>query len=85
MEIITKNNLIFKVNWCGVSTIDGMLWMEIPDESIVKIANIFGNPCETEKLIYKRNDEDGVTFENYTSLTNMYTNTSGVVFSLKKV
>ena len=83
MKVKTKTKEV-EVNWCGVSTIDGMLWMEIPNSDILTIASTFGNVEETAELIYKQTEKDSITFENYTNLYNMYTNFSGIVIALKR-
>lgn len=83
MRVRTKTKE-FKVNWCGLSTIDGMLWLEIPNSSFLEIAKTFGDAEETDVLIYEQTDKDSVVFENYTTLYNMYTNFSGIVLALKK-
>ena len=85
MQIIRlKTGKEYFVNWCGVSSLDGILRAEIFDSTFCDVAQDFCNKEAVREIEYIANENTVATFFDYTEITGITSSFSGIVVALKK-
>lgn len=64
-KLITATGLVFRIDWCGPSTIDYALRFEVIGNTMQEVLETFTNPEETATLTHVF-DEHETVFAGYT-------------------
>lgn len=62
--ITTATGKAFRVNWCGVSTIDSVIRFGVKGESMIDVLQVFMDAAETETLVHTF-DEHSSEYDGY--------------------
>ena len=76
--LTTATGRVFKINWCGPSSIDLALRFEVIDSTMQEVLTVFTNPEETEILTHKF-DENETIFTGYTLFIGVDMRQSGKI------
>lgn len=79
-----KNGKEYQVNWCGVSSLDGILRAEITDSTFCDVAQDFCDKDAISAIDYIVNDVSSVMFNGYTDITGITAGFNGIIVALKK-
>lgn len=84
MTIKLKNGKEYPVNWCGVSSLDGILRAEITDSTFCDVAQDFCDKDAISTIDYIVNGASAVKFQGYTDITGITAGFNGIIVALKK-
>ena len=83
-KIITATGKVFKIDWCGPSTIDFALRFEVVENTMAEILATFTKPEETAELTHVF-DEHETIFYGYSKFKGVDMKPSGsIVVALMK-
>lgn len=83
MKIITNTGKEFSASWCAVSTIDGLLRLNVISHDYATVFATFIDPDETEKITYIKDDMESETiFEGYTAFKGINVSGDEIIVSL---
>lgn len=64
-KVKTATNIEYKVDWCGVASIDGILRFYVPNGDIVELTTVFSNQ-ENLPVTYMFDEEVVDVYTDYT-------------------